>query len=467
MKQITELLSALTRPYVEQAIIKLDQNAPTFFAESIKYDLLISGRRYPPKRVAGLALELMTGQRFGPDAFKGGEESACFRALRRCGFTIVPKTDEQAGDLGSDLAEVLKLQRQYVSLNSPEMERRGQLIRKTLPERIRAQAQLLEPIFSRSGFSFEVEGSDGIGRKVESPWIRIFDKLMSPSATTGWYVVIHFSRSGEYLFVTLGCGSTTFHQGSLIPLPKEALEARVAWARTIAVASKLNVADFGDAIHLEGNDLSRQFERSTAFAKAFDIRQFGELLFWEAIEGLCVLLLTIYESERLGKAPLSGQPEVIDGVQEIGSAVSPARRGRSQGRGLSYEERVAIEERAMDVALDALKSAGFCDIKDMHADHSYDFGANRDGISWAVEVKGTTSSAMDAFLLTAAERRLHEKLAGTTALILVYDISLHRSEDRLDAMGGKAELYAPWSMDDWSFEATAFKVVKGGGSRTD
>jgi hypothetical protein len=467
MNQIIELLSALTRPYVEQAIIKLDQNISTLFAESIKYDLLIGARRYPPKRVAGLALELMTGQRFGPEAFKGGEESACFLALRRCGFTIVPKADEQAGDLRSDLAEVLKLQQQYVSSNSPEMARRGLLIRREIPERIRAHAQLLEPIFTRAGFSLEVEGSDGIGRKVESPWIRIFDGLMSPSATTGWYVVIHFSRSGERLFVTLGCGSTTFHQGSLIRLPREALEASVAWARSIAFGSKLNVAGFEDAIHLEGNDLSQQFERSTAFAMAFEIRQFGELLFWEAIERLCAFLVTLYESERLGKAPLSEQPEVIEGVQEIGSAVSPAWRGRSQGRGLSYEERVAIEERAMSVALGALENAGFCDIKDVHADRSYDFSASRHGIPWAVEVKGTTSSAMDAFLLTAAERRLHEKLAGTTALILVSDICLHRSEDQLDATGGKAEVYAPWSMDDWSFEATAFKVVKTGGSRTD
>ena len=46
-------------------------------------------------RVAGLALEVMTGRVFGPESFKGGEESACFRALRRCDFTIVPKVGVQ------------------------------------------------------------------------------------------------------------------------------------------------------------------------------------------------------------------------------------------------------------------------------------------------------------------------------------------------------------------------------------
>ncbi|MFN6101883.1 MAG: MrcB family domain-containing protein, partial [Burkholderiales bacterium] len=46
-----------------------------------------------------------------------------------------------------------------------------------------------------------IEGSDGKGRKNESPWVRIYDPSMSPSATLGWYVVLHFSRDGTKSFL--------------------------------------------------------------------------------------------------------------------------------------------------------------------------------------------------------------------------------------------------------------------------
>jgi hypothetical protein len=44
---------------------------------------------------------------------------------------------------------------------------------------------------------------------------------MSPSATSGWYLVIHFSRNAEILYLTVGCGATTFREGSLYNLPQQ------------------------------------------------------------------------------------------------------------------------------------------------------------------------------------------------------------------------------------------------------
>jgi len=219
MKTTTELFRQVSRQNILEAISQINDGARSKFADSIKFDVLFQGKRYPPKEVAGLALENLTNKEFQPSDFSGGESSPSFRALQRCGFTIVPKKSVTSENLTSVVNEILDLQRIYSSTNTPEMQRRGILIRDALPEIIQDKFEILEPIFSSANFQIAIEGSDGIGRKNESPWVRIYDPSMSPSATLGWYVVIHFSRDGTKSFLALGCGATIFREGSLIKVP--------------------------------------------------------------------------------------------------------------------------------------------------------------------------------------------------------------------------------------------------------
>src|SRR5687767_1876381 len=118
-ERICDHLAELRRSDVLEAIRRLDAGEATLFSESTKFDLLHGGRRYPPKRVAGLALSVLAGGQYGPQSFKGGDESACFRALRRCGFTILPKPTENVPDIVETLGRVLELQLQYSSANTP------------------------------------------------------------------------------------------------------------------------------------------------------------------------------------------------------------------------------------------------------------------------------------------------------------------------------------------------------------
>lgn len=168
-------MALLQRPHIEEALRRLDGGAETKFADSIKYDLVSQGIRYPPKRVTGLALELMTGRSFGPKSFKGGDESACFRAIRRSGFTITPKVSNLNHMLIADFAEVVSLQTIYNSANTQPMQRRGELVRTVIPNHLRANVTRFEPLFTSAGYLVEIEGSDGIGLKGESPWIRVYD----------------------------------------------------------------------------------------------------------------------------------------------------------------------------------------------------------------------------------------------------------------------------------------------------
>ena len=75
-----------------------------------------------------------------------------------------------------------------------------------------------------------------------------------------------------------------------------------------------------------------------------------------------------------------------------------------------------------------------------------------------VEVKGTTSSKAELFYITAAELKLHRSHVGHTVLVMVSDIQLNRSESGVSASGGLVEVFAPWSMDGWVFEPTAYRA---------
>ena len=87
----TELINLLTRDHLLKAVQAADSGGSNGFKKSTTYDVVHEGRAYPPKKLVGLALEVMTGDSFSPNAFVGGADRACFRALERCGFTVVKK----------------------------------------------------------------------------------------------------------------------------------------------------------------------------------------------------------------------------------------------------------------------------------------------------------------------------------------------------------------------------------------
>jgi hypothetical protein len=462
MLSVTEMLSTLEREHVLKALDQLDMGAKTYFAESTKFDVVFKGKRYAPKEVTGLALQNAYQRQFGPADFKGGDSSSAFRALRRCGFTIVPKAEiDYAASLTDTFAEILTLQTEYSSKNTDAMKRRGFLVRTGLRDQLYQQVERYEPLFSVSGYECAIEGSDGIGRKAMSAWTRIYDTEMSPSATQGWYIVIHFSSKGNYFYLTLGCGATIFKDGSLANVDPQELADKIYWARNCFADQPQRVNRFADSIELHGNHLSAQFEKATAFAKRYQLDDFDENVFWDDLKNLSGMLITIYESERLGKIPLSEAPEVRELQLDLLRTVRPkTKSGRGQGRFLSQAEKIAVEMHAMERVRNALSENGFTDINDMSAKESYDFAAKKDGLDWFVEVKGTTSANGGSFLLTANELSLHKEYKGRTVLAIVYDIDLNRDEDEPLASGGQLSLDIPWDPDHWEFKPTAYSASR-------
>lgn len=93
-KDLARELRELTAEHVLRAVETFEQmggDVPTY-KHSTTYDLLIEGRRYPPKAILGLAAQDLLGHEFPSSKFSGGLNSPCFNILEKLGFTIVPKS---------------------------------------------------------------------------------------------------------------------------------------------------------------------------------------------------------------------------------------------------------------------------------------------------------------------------------------------------------------------------------------
>lgn len=83
-----EILEALSRSHIEQAIRYIDEHGIPKGRNSTIYSLRHDGRLYPPKYVIALAFKLATGHQLSPDDHSGGEGDSN-KKLRQLGFTEI------------------------------------------------------------------------------------------------------------------------------------------------------------------------------------------------------------------------------------------------------------------------------------------------------------------------------------------------------------------------------------------
>ena len=76
---------------IEAAALFLSKSVPHDFHESEKFDVIVEGKRFPPKAILGLAAIRILGMPLKPSDFSGGEDSQCFKLLRALGFEVLLK----------------------------------------------------------------------------------------------------------------------------------------------------------------------------------------------------------------------------------------------------------------------------------------------------------------------------------------------------------------------------------------
>lgn len=346
------------------------------------------------------------------------------------------------------IREVLQLQLEFSSENTPAMERRGQLVRNFIPAELRQwQSVSADAVLPFKG-RLNVQGKDGTGRKTFVPWIRVHSPELSPSAQKGWYVVFLFHANGGGVSLCVSHGSTSFNGRDFVPRSDEEVAQLMAWARGL-LGTEARVLGFQEGVDLGSSDgLSGPYERTTAFSKLYQVDALptDEQLKIDLRQAVS-LLGQIYHAIELGRAPETVAPEVQEAQAQVEAIASPRRKLSStsgQGFGLSAAQRKVVEERAMHLAREWLDANGYRDVEDVSAKRSCDYIAWKEGTEHIVEVKGTTAG-FGTILLTANEVDLHRSAHPLNLLIVVHDIDL--LDMRTTATGGTVKTIEAWQVD--------------------
>ncbi|MFJ3707293.1 MrcB family domain-containing protein [Streptomyces sp. NPDC090053] len=353
------------------------------------------------------------------------------------------------------LGSVLDLQGAWTASNTDEMRRRGVHIRQGLPALLKERSSALAVALGVAVDELGVEGRDGTGLKTEIPWVRVFGREQSPSATTGWYVVYLFSAAGDRVYLSLNQGTTVWTGGDFKARKVEDLRARVGWARPFLTEQIAGRTDLHEEIALDartslgrgygpGNVIAIEYSREALPAQQVLIT---DLLY------MLGLLRTVYDAERLAPhIPGDPTPEVLEAEQ--GAAVVAGRRSRAaarlarsgQGFRLTAPERRAIERHSVQMATVFFEAQGWS-VKDVGDRESFDLLLKRGEERLHAEIKGTTSAGHDV-ILTRAEVEKQRQYYPANALVVVHSIVLDRTAEEPVASGGVLHCASPWGIAD-------------------
>jgi hypothetical protein len=353
-----------------------------------------------------------------------------------------------------ELRSVLELQRAYSSDVTPEMQQRGEIIRKTLPARLTEATIQLQSAADIAPGNLLIEGKDGITRKSRVPWVRFADESRSPSASQGWYVVWLFREDGAGVYLALSHASTKNINGNFIDRSNAEAARLMTWARGTFATEIHADQRLIYPIALGIGRLAKGYKRTTvaAYYYAFDSIPEDEQLLAD-MSSMAKLLGQLYGSERLGLIPDEATPEIIDAIVAVEKIASPRRSSR-QGFGLSPAERIAVELRAMRVATQHLEGLGY-EVSDTSRNRSYDLEASQGDLKLIVEVKGTTG-LLGEIILTRNEVAHHLKHFPANALIVVHEIQLGGTKQAPVATGGTLRTWIPWEIDQSQLEPICF-----------
>ena len=121
--------------------------------------------------------------------------------------------------LNDSIQRVLHLQAAFSADQTEEMVERNHIVKTQIPDRIK---ELLSTKPLMPGLS--ANGSGGIGNNAIVPWARVFDPAYSPSAQSGWYVVLLFAGDGSAVHMSLNLGVTKISTKEIDALQSAARE---------------------------------------------------------------------------------------------------------------------------------------------------------------------------------------------------------------------------------------------------
>ena len=260
-------LGVLSREAVLQAVRELDElGRDAFlrkygFGRATQYALMIDGRDYDPKAIAGVAHGVDHPDE-GPlpnTAFSGGVELN--RAYRDTGFEVVKR---QGAELRQMLEQIFAA---YAEART--RTRTGQDPVQLLFRDLERALADVEPLAGRS--TVQVKASTGLGNWAAVPWIAFLDSRETNSTQSGVYPVLLFREDMTGVYLTIAQGVTQPGADGHAALQEHLRRT----AKAVVASLKSDVArsgfTIGANIDLKSRgQLARKYQSSTILHKFYE-----------------------------------------------------------------------------------------------------------------------------------------------------------------------------------------------------
>lgn len=350
--------------------------------------------------------------------------------------------------------EVMSLQPLWQSSKTPDMERRGQIIRHEMRSELEAW---LQSSLVPGARDLAVLGKDHTGRRAEIPWVRVYSPALSPAPTQGWYLVYLFSAEGSDCYLSLIRGSTQWTGSEFKPRPIEELQALSDWARAVGADLLTKRNDLVQKIHMEARktDLGPTYEAGSAVAIRYRL---GEVPSDETLKAdldyMTEVLLRIYALQPSVEGNLlTESPEVMGLSSRMNRRMCDDPLA---DQGLTPDEQDALDQHGLDLALAHYQSEGWQ-------------VSVSDAVNWALIVtKGATrrhvqtkasTSLGDTVLLSAEEVHFHRDQFPENSLFVVRGVRLESDGLSATALGGEVTIWEPWAIDPAALRPLAYRYV--------
>lgn len=299
------------------------------------------------------------------------------------------------------------------------------------------------------------------------PWVRVFSRALSPSATAGIYLAYLFAADGSRVYLSLQQGSSELRSGRMRPAsdPRQ-LRANGAAARSSIRELIESPLGAGQVVQMElagssapvkqyarqrianyehANILAIQYVTGNIPPEDDLLVDFGRTL---------TLLLALY-----GVAiPWGSRAQPTDPAEDRPSSGIGVDPSRVQGLLRDAAVRRAVEIYAEDSAEAYLTERGWSVQRVGHLKLGYDLECgNSLGQSLHVEVKGTQSSGEEVLLTQNEVSHLRAETAcpAQHALYVLSEIEL-TDADRVACRGGRRTCLWPWAVDSSQLTPTVY-----------
>ncbi len=181
--RVDAVMNEITKEDILAAIEKLRSGTPHNFGNSVRYDVLFEGQRFPPKAVIGFAAQRQMGRPLDPDEFSGGVGTKCFQILKAQGFEIVEKDKKVKTAQGSLAEQFEAILAEYGNARKKAFGGEHAINSKFLT----AKSLLTSSEAVRRFPNIAVQYSTGQGNWAKVPWIAFLDKRETTSTQRGVY----------------------------------------------------------------------------------------------------------------------------------------------------------------------------------------------------------------------------------------------------------------------------------------